>query len=152
MVSNVYINEMLKNVPTFRGVFSCDNIQHDDSFDRYTYIINLSRQGELGSHFVALSINNETEKVFYFDSFGLPCQNAYILKFMSGFAGKYEFNCQTIQNPLSVYCGFYCMYYVLASDLSYSFRKMMKPFIPSPSMGNDYICINEIIKLASLKR
>ena len=52
---------------SFQGTYSIDNIPTIKNND-FSIIINLSKQNEKGSHFVA--IFNKQNKIIYFDSFG----------------------------------------------------------------------------------
>ena len=67
-VSNVYIDKLMEKISrSFNGKFSIDNILvFDDNV--LSIIINLSKQNEIGIHFIAVyTLEN---KIIYFDSFG----------------------------------------------------------------------------------
>ena len=150
MVSNFYINDVLKNISSFCGTFSCDNIKSGDSSVKLnSYIINLSSKNDLGTHFIALSINHEDKKVFYFDSFGYKCTNKKILRFISKYGYKYRYCNRQIQDPLSVYCGFFCICFVVSTHLSIPFTRIVKLYDEHNLIKNDKICINLIKTLAS---
>ena len=60
-----------ENEPRFNGVFSRDNLP-ERSFTEIkneAYIINLNEYSDIGTHWVALYVQNND--VTYFDSFGL---------------------------------------------------------------------------------
>lgn len=149
MVSNFYINDVLKNISSFCGTFSCDNIISGDSSDKLnSYIINLSSKNEPGTHFIALSINHEDKKIFYFDSFGRKCKNKEILRFISKYDYQYRYCNRQIQDPLSVYCGFFCICFVVSTHLSIPFTRIVKIYDVHNFKKNDEICINMIKTLA----
>ena len=56
-----------QNEPRFNGVYYRDNLP--DKIKGGTYIVNLNDHHDIGSHWAALYVNNET--VTYFDSFGV---------------------------------------------------------------------------------
>lgn len=53
----------------YKGCFSADTLPENKGY-RSAYVVNLDKQGEPGSHWVA--IFGEGNRCFYFDSFGLP--------------------------------------------------------------------------------
>ena len=68
-ISNVYIDKLMKKIScrSFNGTFSIDNIPVFDD-DVFSIIINLSKQNEIGTHFIAVYVLEN--KIIYFDSFG----------------------------------------------------------------------------------
>ena len=61
-MQNYYQNE-----PRFIGVYSRDNFP--DKIKDGAYVINLDEYSDIGTHWIALYVNNKT--VTYFDSFGI---------------------------------------------------------------------------------
>ena len=55
-ISNIYIDHLMDKISySFRGTFSADNIpKFEDRW--FSLIINLSNEGQIGSHFIALFI------------------------------------------------------------------------------------------------
>ena len=69
-ISNVYIDHLMNKISSsFRGTFSIDNIPTFDD-ESFSVIVNLSKENEKGSHFIAIS--SSKNKIVYFDSFGIP--------------------------------------------------------------------------------
>ena len=69
-ISNVYIDHLMNKISSsFRGTFSIDNIPTFDD-ECFSLIVNLSKESEKGSHFIAIS--SSKNKIVYFDSFGIP--------------------------------------------------------------------------------
>ena len=58
---------MYKSEPRFNGVFSRDNLP---TIKDGAYVINLDEYSDIGTHWVALYVNNNNN-VTYFDSFGV---------------------------------------------------------------------------------
>ena len=74
------IQEYYQNEPRFNGVFSRDNLpnnnndnnnnnNNNNNIKHGTYVINLDEYDDIGTHWVALYVNNKT--IIYFDSFGV---------------------------------------------------------------------------------
>ena len=64
-LTNVEIQEYYQNEPRFNGVFNRDNLPN--SIKNVAYVINLDEYHDIGTHWVALYVNNKT--ITYFDSF-----------------------------------------------------------------------------------
>ena len=62
-LTNLEIQKYYKNEPRFNGVYSRDNLP---KINDGAYIINLNEHYDIGTHWVALWVNNN---VTYFDSF-----------------------------------------------------------------------------------
>ena len=60
------IQKCYQNEPRFNGAFSQDNLP---KIKDGAYIINLDEYSDIGTHWVALHVNNND--VTYFDSFGV---------------------------------------------------------------------------------
>ena len=63
-LTNFEIQKYYQNEPRFNGVCSRDNLPKDGA-----YVINLDEYSDIGTHWVALHVNNNN--VTYFDSFGV---------------------------------------------------------------------------------
>ena len=66
-LTNFEIQEYYQNEPRFNGVFSRDNLPN--SIKNGAYAINLDEYCDIGTHWVALYVNNKT--ITYFDFFGV---------------------------------------------------------------------------------
>ena len=64
---NFEIQEYYQNEPRFNGVFSRDNLPNN--IKKGAYVINLDEYHDIGTHWIALYVNNKT--IAYFDSFGV---------------------------------------------------------------------------------
>ena len=79
-VSNLYLDNLMKKISkSFRGTFSCDNIPIFKETS-ISVISNLSRERDVGSHFVAIFIGDD--KIIYFDPFGLESYNISIKEYL----------------------------------------------------------------------
>ena len=66
-LTNFEIQAYYQNEPEFNGVCSRDNL--NDKIKDGKYVINLDEYSDIGTHWIALYVNNKT--VIYFDSFGV---------------------------------------------------------------------------------
>lgn len=145
MVSNIYLNSICKYLKNYQGTFSCNGIKKPNlNIDISTYIFNLSKMNEKGSHLVAIQINSKDKKVTYFDSFGFPCTNKDILSFIFSVNNKYEYNSNQIQSFDSNYCGMYCLAFVMYHDSNKKFINFLKMFNSDNLFKNDNIVVNYI--------
>ena len=79
-LTNFEIQEYYQNEPRFNGVFSRDNLPNNNNIKNGAYVINLDEYHDIGTHWVALNVNNKI--VTYFDSFGVEDIPKEIMKFI----------------------------------------------------------------------
>ena len=87
-LTNFEIQEYFQNEPRFNGVFSRDNLPNSirpkglgSAVKNGAYVINLDEYHDIGTHWVALYVNNKT--ITYFDSFGVEHIPREIMKFIA---------------------------------------------------------------------
>ena len=71
-LTNFEIQAYYQNEPRFNCIYSRDNLPERSSTEKIKngeYVINLDEYHDIGTHWVALYVNNKT--VTYFDSFGV---------------------------------------------------------------------------------
>ena len=66
-LTNFEIEAYYQNEPRFIGVYSRDNLL--GKIKDGAYVVNLDEYSDIGTHWIALYVNNKT--VTYFDSFGV---------------------------------------------------------------------------------
>ena len=66
-LTNFEIQAYYQNEPRFNRVYSRDNLPH--KIKDGPYVINLDEYSDIGTHWIALFVNNKTAT--YFDSFGI---------------------------------------------------------------------------------
>ena len=101
-LTNFEIREYYKNESRFNGVFSRDNPPNTIKND--AYVIHLGEYSDIGTHWVALYVNNKT--VTYFDSFGIEHIPKKIIKFIGN--KNIITNIFRIQAYDSIMCGYFC--------------------------------------------
>ena len=77
-LTNFEIQEYYQNEPRFNGVFSRDNLPN--TIKNCAYVINLDEYRDIGTHLVALYVNNNS--ITCFDSFGVEHIPREIIKFI----------------------------------------------------------------------
>ena len=100
-LTNFEIQAYYQNEQRFNGVFSRDNLPN--TIKSGAYVINLDEYYDIGTHWVALYVNNKTAK--YFDSFGVEHIPKEIMKFIDN--KKIITNIFRIQAYDSIMCGYF---------------------------------------------
>ena len=98
-------NKYYENEPKFKGVYSRNNLP---KIKGGTYIINLNQHESIGTHGIALYVNNIN--VSYFESFGVEHMPNDIIKFI----GKKNItaNIYRVQAYDSIMCGYFCIVFI----------------------------------------
>ena len=110
-LTNFEIREYYQNEPRFNGVFSRDNLPN--AIKNGAYVINFDEYHNIGTHWVALYVNNKI--VTYFASSGVEHIPKEIMKFIkSRFPGNKNItiNIFRIQAYDSIMCGFFCIGFI----------------------------------------
>ena len=106
-LSNIFINNLLKDYKNFMGCFSKDQIKLIEN--NKSIIINLQDSNQPGSHWIALKRVNNT--IFVFDSFGIGYIPVGIFKVYKNH--KIITNIYRIQDISSNLCGMFCVLFIL---------------------------------------
>ena len=128
---------------SFNGTFSIDNIPVFDD-DVFSIIINLSKQNEIGTHFIAVYVLEN--KIIYFDSFGNQLDNSSLKGYLKKYKKSIIFSNIQLQNLQSSHCGFFCIAFILCIENNITLDNFLKKFYRKKLHLNDYICV-EIIKI-----
>ena len=104
-------------IPNFKGVFMRDEILKEKPSRKECFIYNIDSSENEGTHWVAVSINNN--KCWYFDSYGFP-PTLEIQKYLKHMKDRH-YNTFEIQKPGEVICGQYSLYVLhrLAQGISF---------------------------------
>ena len=105
-LTNFEIQEYHQNEPRLNGVFSRDNLPN--SIKNSAYVINLDEYRNIGTHWVALYVNNKT--LIYFDSFGVEHIPKEIMKFIN--RKNIITNIFRIQAYDSIMCEYFCIGFI----------------------------------------
>ena len=104
-LSNFEIQKYYENESSFNGVYSRDNLP---KIKDGAYIINLDEYSDIGTHWVALYVQNNN--VTYFDSFGVEHIPKEIKAFINN--KNIKTNIFRIQAYNSVMCGYFCIGFI----------------------------------------
>jgi hypothetical protein len=109
-LTNIELEEILKNEPGFRGVFSQDLLPKQIK-KRECGIVNLDTVGGKGTHWVCYFNSPEEKYVEYFDSYGLAPPEE-LQKYLFTSRKQIIYNTAELQNRDSELCGYYCIDYI----------------------------------------
>ena len=108
-LTNFEIQKYYQNEPRFNGVYSRDNLPKRSStkIKDGVYVINLDEYSDIGTHWVALHVNNNH---FTFDSSGVEHIPKEIKRFINN--KNIKTNIFRIQAYESVMCGYFCIGFI----------------------------------------
>ena len=111
MLTTSQIEQQLRGVHLFAGVFACDRLPTVTTFPA-TLIANTDPSNEPGEHWVAIHLR-DGRRAEYFCPFGFPPLVPELQLFLSryGSAGLLYNQC-TMQDVVSTLCGDYCICFV----------------------------------------
>ena len=147
MTTNLWINNIMKDVDQFMGVYSRNNIKPPTSYPSYT-IVNFSPLHSPGTHLASIIFINKSTCV-YFDPLNLPFIPSEIQEYMYKNSNYIHIIKYPIQNPLSGFCGFYCLLVILFHINKVPLYYGIYSF-PRQSIHNDDKCVRTIIKLLKI--
>ena len=114
-LTNFEIQEYYQNEPRFNGVFSRDNLSNTirpkglgSAVKNGAYVINLDEYHDIGTHWVALYVNNKI--AIYFDSFVVEHILKGVMKFIVW--KKIITDIYRIQAYDSIMCGYFCIGFI----------------------------------------
>ena len=102
-LTNFEIQAYYQNEPRFIGIYNRDNLP--DKIKDRAYVINLDEYSDIGTHWIALYVNDKT--VAYFDNFGIEHIPKEAIKFIGN--RNIISNICRIQNYESIMCGYICI-------------------------------------------
>ena len=135
-LTNFEIQTYYQNEPRFIGVYSRESLL--DKIKDGGYVINLDEYYDIGAHWIALYVNNET--VTYFNSFGIE----HIPKEVKKFIGSRNIisRIYRIQNYDSIMCGYFCIDFIDYMFKGKSLTDYTNLFSPNNFKKNDDIILN----------
>ena len=124
-----------ENESRFNGVYSRDNLSKIK--DR-AYVINPDEYSDIGTHWVALWVNNNN--VTYFDSFGVEHIPKEIIKFIEN--SNIKTSVFRIQAYDSVMCEYFCIGFIDFMFKGKSLTEYTNLFSPNDFKRNDDSILN----------
>ena len=125
-LTNFEIQEYYQNEPRFNGVFIRDNLPNNN-IKNSAYVINLHEYRDIGTHWVALYVNNRTAT--YFDSLGVEHIPREIMKFV--ICKKIITNIYRIQAYDSIICCYFCIGFINFMFNGKSLTDYINLFLPN---------------------
>ena len=98
------IQKYYKNEPRFNGVNFRNNLP---KIKDGAYVINLDGYSDIGTHWVALYVQNNNNNVIYFNSFGVEHISKEIKAFINN--KNIKTNIFKVQAYDSIMCGYFCI-------------------------------------------
>ena len=133
-LSNIFINNLLKNFKHFEGSYSKNQIPLIEN--NKSLIFNLQNSNESGSHWVSLSRKNNN--IFIFDSFGIGDIPNNLYKIYKNY--NIITNIYRIQDIDSNLCGMFCVLFCLYKvDSKNKFISFLNLFNPNNFLKNELI-------------
>ena len=134
-LTNFEIQEYYQNEPRFNGVFSRDNLPSNTKND--AYVINLDEYYDIGTHWIALYVNNKI--AIYFDSFGVEHIPKEIMRFIN--RKKIITNIYRIQAYDSIMLCYFCIGFINFMFNGKSLTDYTNLFSPNDFNKNDDIIL-----------
>ena len=134
-LTNFEIQKYYQNEPRFNGVYSRDNLP---KIKDGAYVINLDEYSDIGTHWVALYVQNND--VTYFDSFGVEHNSKEIRTFISN--KNIKTNIFRIQAYDSIVCGYFCIGFIGFMLAGKTLTEYANLFSPNSFKKNDCIILN----------
>ena len=135
-LTNFEIQEYYQKEPRVNGVFSRANLPIN-TIKNGAYVINLDEYQDIGTHWVALYVNNKI--VINFDSFGVEHIPKEIMKFIN--RKKIITNTYRIQACDSIMCGYFCIGFINFMFNGKSLTDYTNIFSPNDFNKNDDIIL-----------
>lgn len=133
----------------FGGVYPCDKLPRRRSKHERIFIANTDRHTEPGTHWVAFYFDN-AGRCTYFDSYGLPPFNKYLLKFAKDQSLRWHYSEKKLQDVGSSVCGHYCVFFAHQMARGQSLFRFQQIF-GADSRINDCVAIEFIKRQYNMK-
>ena len=144
-LTNFEMQKYYQNKPELNGAYSKDNLPI--IMDR-EYVINLDEYKLIGSHWVALYVNNNN--VTYFDSFGVESIPKEVKKFIGN--KNMITNIYRIQAYDSIMCGYFWIGYIDFMLKSKCLLDYTNLFSPNEYEKNDKVILKHFQSLKRWKK
>ena len=137
-LTNFEIQKYYENEPRYNGVYSRDNLP---KIKDGAYVINLDEYSHIGTHWVALWVNDNN--VTYFDSFRVEHIPKEIKKLIAN--KNIKPNIFRIQAYDSIMCGYFCIRFINYMRKGKTLTEYTNLFSPNNFKKNDDMILNYFI-------
>ena len=140
LLTNFEIQKYYQNEPRFNGAYSRDNLPEHSSIEIKdgTYITNLNEYSDIGTHWVALYVQNND--VAYFDSFGVEHTPKEIRTFIEN--ENLKTNIFRIQAYNSVMPEYFCIEFIDFMLVGKNVTDFTNLFSSNNCLKSNYINLN----------
>ena len=128
----------------FGGIFPIDVLPLEPIIKKpKLFIINTDVSTGPGEHWLLIYLHTNGV-ASYFDSYGLPPRNIFLLNFLKQNSTRYVYNNSILQGSLSITCGHFCIYFAKRLSQGQNLRKILSRFrVLRPNL-NDRIVLLDI--------
>ena len=135
-LTNLDIDKIMIKCDNYRGTFSKDMLPKAMNKNEAA-VVNLQDYfAGSGTHWVCVYNEEKSDKVEYFDSFGLVPPNE-VVKYISTTNKNIIYNDAQIQNINSILCGYYCVYYITERNKGRTANELLLDFHEKPTHFNE---------------
>ena len=106
----VELIKVINNIPVKGEVCAKDLLPEKKPLDMKAYIVNTDISTDPGEHWVAIYFRRD--QVIYFNSYGRPPEEQYVLPFLERNSSRWIHNKECLQSPWSKVCGMWCIYII----------------------------------------
>lgn len=139
-MNNLQLSALVNSCPEtksrFKGVFAVNTLPRLTSSRDTTYICNLDKTNDPGSHWVSVYVPKSKAPVEYFDSYGLDAPPEIE---QNSLKSVYVYNTRSLQQPFSAVCGYYALYFVWQRPLHESMDDVLDIFDECYQYYNDSV-------------
>ena len=133
------LENISKTSKNFLGCFPLDELPYFPQRFPASLIVNTDTSIGNGDHWLALVL--EKDECFYFDSFGLPIVEEYILKFLEPHYNVVTYSDVCIQHIGSHKCGEFSLLFVKHVNSKTTYDKFLSYFNHKNLKQNDFIVV-----------
>ena len=109
-MNTVELIKVINNIPVKGEVCAKNLLPEKKPLDMKAYIVNTDISTDPGEHWVAIYFRRD--QVIYFDSYGRPPEEQYVLPFIERNSLRWIHNKECLQSPRSKVCGIWCIYII----------------------------------------
>ena len=139
-----YLKHIICKNKYFGGVLAANELPSAVDKKPCFFIVNIDENWKKGRHWVVLYFPDIGLPNF-FDSLGMsPVHYNHIFNFLLlKEGGKYWYNCKRLQNFNSMYCGYYCLYFILCRCINIDYSDFILLF-SDDLLNNDRLVKDKI--------
>ena len=135
-ITNIDITNAIGHIKGFNGVSAHDMLPSIKKSKINFGVVNYHNYKQPGSHWVAYYYDPNEPYTRFFDSYGLAPSNR-IKTFLLSLGKPIVFNAKMIQSTNSNRCGWYSIYFILASVQGTDYMNIISNFMSEGKLSND---------------